>query len=105
MPAPAARPGGAEAAPGGAGIGAPLARLFRGWVVVWSSFTAMTVIFGVAYSFAAFFDPFAREFDAQRADVSWVFGLSALLYFSLGAVGRGRAGRGWPPPPPPAPRR
>jgi MFS family permease len=61
--------------------------LFRGWYVVWAAFVAMTVIFGASYSFAAFFQPWAAEFDAQRADVSWVFGLSALLYFLLGTVG------------------
>lgn len=67
--------------------------LFRGWYVVWAAFAAMTVIFGVAYSFAAFFQPWSVEFDAQRADVSWVFGLSSLLYFSLGAVGGALADR------------
>ncbi len=69
------------------------APLFHGWIVVWAAFAAMTVIFGIAYSFAAFFQPFAVAFDAQRADVSWVFGLSSLLYFSLGAVGGALADR------------
>jgi predicted MFS family arabinose efflux permease len=45
------------------------------------------VIFGVAYSFAAFFESFAAEFHASRAQVSLVFGLSGLLYFVLGAAG------------------
>ncbi|HEV7574565.1 MAG TPA: MFS transporter [Caldimonas sp.] len=45
----------------------------------------MAVIFGVAYSFAAFFRSFAVEFAAERADVSLVFGLSGLIYFLLGA--------------------
>ncbi len=57
------------------------------WVVVWASFTALAVIFGVAYSFAAFFGSFAAEFKAGRAEVSLVFGLSGLLYFVLGAFG------------------
>ena len=56
-----------------------------GWVVVAACFTALAVIFGVSYSFAAFFEPFAREFGASRADVSLVFGTSGLLYFLLGA--------------------
>lgn len=68
-------------------------RPFYGWVVVWAAFAVMTVIFGVAYSFAAFFEPLAREFDAKRADVSWLFGLSSLLYFSLGVVGGALADR------------
>ncbi|MBS0445407.1 MAG: MFS transporter [Proteobacteria bacterium] len=59
----------------------------RGWVVVWASFTALAVIFGIAYSFAAFFESFAAEFQATRAQVSLVFGLSGLLYFVLGAFG------------------
>ncbi|MEN9416389.1 MAG: putative MFS-type transporter YhjX [Pseudomonadota bacterium] len=58
-----------------------------GWVVVWATFTALAVIFGVAYSFAAFFESFAAEFRANRAQVSLVFGLSGLLYFVLGAGG------------------
>jgi MFS family permease len=58
-----------------------------GWVVVWACFVALSVIFGVAYSFAAFFESFATEFSASRAAVSLVFGLSGLLYFVLGAFG------------------
>jgi MFS family permease len=54
-------------------------------VVVWAAFVAMTVIFGIAYSFAAFFRSFATEFAGDRADVSLVFGLSGLIYFLLGA--------------------
>ncbi len=66
---------------------------FYGWIVVWAAFAVMTVIFGVAYSFAAFFEPLATEFDARRADVSWMFGLASLLYFSLGVVGGALADR------------
>lgn len=58
-----------------------------GWVVVWAAFTALAVIFGVSYSFAAFFEPFAAQFQASRAQVSLVFGLSGLVYFVLGAFG------------------
>ena len=58
-----------------------------GWVVVWACFVALAAIFGVAYSFAAFFGSFAAEFNASRAEVSLVFGLSGLLYFVLGAFG------------------
>ncbi len=59
--------------------------MFYGWIVVWAAFACMVVIFGTAYSFAAFFESFAREFAADRADVARVFGLSGLLYFILGA--------------------
>ena len=52
---------------------------------MWAAFFCVAVIFGIAYSFAAFFRSFAAEFAADRADVSLVFGLSGLLYFLLGA--------------------
>ena len=58
-----------------------------GWVVVWTTFVCLALIFGVSYSFAAFFTSFAGEFDAQRADVSWIFGLSGFVYFVLGTLG------------------
>ena len=57
------------------------------WVVVWATFVCLSLIFGVSYSFAAFFESFAGEFSAQRADVSWIFGLSGFVYFVLGAGG------------------
>ena len=66
----------------------PEAESRQGWIVVWAAFACLVVIFGVAYSFAAFFRSFGTEFAAERADVSFVFGLSGLLYFLLG-VGAG----------------
>ena len=57
-----------------------------GWVVVGAAFVSLAVIFGVAYSFAALFESFEREFDANRADVALVFGLCGLIYFVLGAA-------------------
>ena len=57
------------------------------WVVVWGAFFSLAVIFGVVYSFAAFFEAFSVQFAAQRADVSLVFGLCGLIYFVLGAGG------------------
>ena len=56
-----------------------------GWVVVWGTFFCLALIFGVSYSFAAFFDSFVHEFAARRADVALAFGLSGLIYFVLGA--------------------
>jgi MFS family permease len=64
--------------------------------VVWATFVCLAVIFGVSYSFAAFFENFAKEFAAQRADVSWIFGLCGLVYFVLGAGGGMLADR-WGP--------
>jgi len=68
------------------------------WVVVWAAFFSLAVIFGVSYSFAAFFESFASEFAAQRADVSLVFGLSGLIYFVLGVGGGVLADRFGPRP-------
>jgi MFS family permease len=55
------------------------------WVMVGAVFVCLGVIFGVCYSFAAYFAAFGQEFSAQRADVSLVFGLMGLVHFSLGA--------------------
>ncbi|MBL8352922.1 MAG: MFS transporter [Burkholderiaceae bacterium] len=60
----------------------------QAWVVVWACFTALAVIFGISYSFAAFFASLARDFQADRAEVSLVFGLSGLVYF-VGGAGAG----------------
>ena len=58
-----------------------------GWVVVLCAFTLMFIGFGVAYSFAAFFQAFQAEFGAPRMHVSLVFSLCALLWFSMGVPG------------------
>jgi MFS family permease len=58
----------------------------QAWVVVWACFLALAVIFGVSYSFAAFFASLTTEFSARRADVSLVFGLCGLVYFTGGAA-------------------
>jgi MFS family permease len=58
-----------------------------GWVVVLCAFALMFIGFGVAYSFAAFFQAFQAEFGAPRMHVSLVFALCALLWFSMGVPG------------------
>ena len=68
----------------------------KAWIIVWATFVCLALIFGVSYSFAAFFENFAKEFSAQRADVSWIFGLCGLVYFVLGALGGYLADR-WGP--------
>jgi MFS family permease len=64
-----------------------LTRERYGWVVVACAFGLMFVGFGIAYSFAAFFQAFQAEFGAPRAHVSLVFSLCALLWFSTGVPG------------------
>lgn len=46
--------------------------------MVWGAFFSLVVIFGVSHPFAAFFESFAAEFMAQRADAALVFGLSGV---------------------------
>jgi MFS family permease len=46
----------------------------------------MFTVFGVAYSFGAFFAPMSREFGAGRAAVSLVFSITAFMWFTLGAI-------------------
>jgi MFS family permease len=58
----------------------------QAWVVVWACFVALAVIFGVSYSFAAFFESLSAQFGARRADVALVFGLCGLVYFTGGAA-------------------
>jgi len=67
---------------------APQEESRQAWVVVWACCGALAVIFGVSYSFAAFFASLAQQFQADRADVSLVFGLSGLVYF-VGGAGAG----------------
>jgi MFS family permease len=59
----------------------------RRWSVVLASFTLTFMGFGAAYSFSAFFPAFEVEFGASRAQVSLVFSICALLWFSFGVPG------------------
>ncbi len=59
--------------------------VFYGWIVVAATHAVLVVIFGVAYSFAAFFGALEDEFAAKRGDVSLVFAISGFLYFLVGA--------------------
>lgn len=63
-------------------IDSPLA-----WVMVVTAFTTCFVVFGVVYSFGAFFKPIAAEFGASRADTSAVFSITACVSNLLGVVG------------------
>ena len=58
----------------------------QAWFVVVAAFTSMFVVFGVAYSFGAFFEPMAREFRTGQGVTSVLFAVTAFCYFSLGAV-------------------
>lgn len=62
----------------------------EGWRNVAVAFVAMFVVFGVAYSFGAFFEPMAEEFGAGSGATSAVFSITACCYFLLGSLS-GRA--------------
>lgn len=65
---------------------------FRGLVVA-AAFASMFTVFGVAYSFGAFFDPVAHEFHIDRASTSAAFSITAFLYFGLGSISGALADR------------
>lgn len=58
----------------------------RAWRAVVAAFLAMFAVFGVAYSFGAFFAPMSDEFGSGRSATSLVFSVTAFLYFALGAL-------------------
>jgi len=58
----------------------------RAWIAVGAAFMAMFTVFGVAYSFGAFFTSMSAEFNAGSGATSAVFSITAFLYFTLGLV-------------------
>jgi len=58
----------------------------RAWVTVAAGFLACFTVFGLAYSFGAFFKPMALEFGATREATSAIFSITASLYFLLGPL-------------------
>ncbi|MEM8619177.1 MAG: MFS transporter [Actinomycetota bacterium] len=60
--------------------------LRRSWVMAIATFASTFAVFGVAYSFGAFFDPMVEEFDAGSSETALFFALTTFLYFTLGLV-------------------
>lgn len=58
----------------------------RAWSVAVAAGLANGVAFGTAYTFGAFFEAMAREFDAGRGSTALIFGLTLLLFFGFGIV-------------------
>ncbi|MHB8381656.1 MAG: MCT family MFS transporter [Candidatus Binataceae bacterium] len=56
----------------------------RAWRMVAVAFVAMFAVYGVAYSFGAFFKPMAAEFGAGRGSTSAVFSLTVFVWCVLG---------------------
>jgi len=76
-----------------ASISLPQQKTFSGWWVVAGAFAVMFMGFGAAYAFGSFFHSLRDEFGATRREISLVFSLTALLYFSLGALSGSLADR------------
>ncbi len=58
------------------------------WRVATATFLATFTVFGVSYSFGAFFGPMADEFGTDRGATALFFAITTFLYFALG-VGTG----------------
>lgn len=56
----------------------------RGWIMVAAAATAMFTVFGVGYSFGAFFTSITDEFQAGSGATATVFGITIALSFVLG---------------------
>lgn len=56
----------------------------RGWLVVGAASLSMFAVFGIGYSFGAFFSSMADEFDASTSATAFVFSLTISLSFLLG---------------------
>jgi MFS family permease len=56
----------------------------RGWVMVGATFISTFTVFGVAYSFGAFFESMADEFGTGKGLTALFFSLTTFLYFTLG---------------------
>ena len=66
----------------------PTARLdsAAGWVVALSAALATFAVFGVAYSFGAFYPEISAEFGVGASQTSLFFSLTTFAYFTLGIV-------------------
>ena len=56
------------------------------WRMVAAAFVALFAVYGVAYSFGAFFKPMSAEFGAARSATSGVFSITVLIWAILGPV-------------------
>jgi len=58
----------------------------KGWVAVGTAFASTFIVFGIAYSFGAFFNPMASEFNASRSATSAVFSITIFLSLTGGII-------------------
>jgi MFS family permease len=55
----------------------------RGWVVVGAAFLSTFTLFGVVYSFSAFFDAMAEQFGSGKGATALMFGFTIFFLFVL----------------------
>ncbi|HEU4841937.1 MAG TPA: MFS transporter, partial [Ilumatobacteraceae bacterium] len=70
----------------------------RGWVVVAAAFLSMFVVYGIVYSFGAFFDSMAEDFGTGKGATALMFSITTAWYFGLGLVSGKAADRYGPRP-------
>jgi MFS family permease len=58
----------------------------RAWLTVVAAFFTSGISLGTAYSFGAFFESMAEEFDAAKGATAVIFGVTTFLFFSLSIV-------------------
>lgn len=63
----------------------------KAWLIVVATFISTFTGFGLVYSFGAFFDSMAAEFNAGRAATAFMLAITSAVYFSLGLL-TGRIG-------------
>jgi MFS family permease len=69
-----------------------------GWVVVGAAFLGMFVVYGIVYSFGAFFDSMAADFGTGKGATALMFSITTAGYFGLGVVSGRAADRYGPRP-------
>jgi predicted MFS family arabinose efflux permease len=70
----------------------------RAWTVVAAAFLSMFVVFGIVYSFGAFFDSMAEEFGTGKGATALMFSITTAWYFGLGLLSGRAADRFGPRP-------
>ncbi len=57
-----------------------------GWVVVFATMLSTFAVFGVSYSFGAFFTSIREEFGVSNSETALLFAITTFVYFMLGVV-------------------
>ena len=68
------------------------------WIIIAVTFICMLAIYGIRYSFAAFFSPILEEFGWSRGSTAFMFALSVLVYGLLAPISGSLADH-WKPKP------